>query len=108
MSCCGSWSSIFESACPNETLDKLTLLRGNRPCAIEHILKLAAFENDGSESDFVEQLLVIQRLDDDADAASDRCFACHQKFASAGDIIAARSRERIHINHDRFSGAGLD
>ena len=38
----------------DETLDKLTLLRGDRPRAIEHVLKLATLENDGSESDFVE------------------------------------------------------
>src|SRR6202040_611519 len=55
----------------NETLHQLALLRRHRSRAVEHVLELSAFENDGSEADFVKQLLVVQSLDDDADAAGD-------------------------------------
>src|ERR1700746_871437 len=49
----------------DETLDQFAFLRGDRSRTIEHVLEFAALKNDGSQSDFVEQLFVIQRLDDD-------------------------------------------
>ncbi len=61
----------------NETLDQFAFFRRHRPCAVEDVLKLTAFKNDRSEPDFIEQLLVIEGLDDDADAAGDGGLVRH-------------------------------
>src|SRR5439155_3170535 len=58
----------------NETLHKLAFLRRDRSRPVKHVLKLAAFKNDGSQSNLVEQLLVVQRLNDHADATGDLRF----------------------------------
>ena len=86
----------------DETLDVIAFLRRDRPRAVEHVLELAAFEDHRGEPDFIEELLVVQRLNDDTDAAGDRRFVRHQIFSAAGDVVAARGRERIHVNHHRF------
>src|SRR5207245_1558946 len=80
-----------------ETLHELAFLGRNRACPIKHVLKLAAFKNDGSESHFVQQLLVVEGLNNDGDAAVDRRFVRHQEFAAAGNVIAALSCNGSHV-----------
>src|SRR5581483_8647303 len=92
----------------HKILDELAFLRRDWPGAVEHVFKLAAFEYHRSESDFVEQLLVIERLNNHADAAGDRGVAGHEKFPAARDIITARGGQRLHVNDDRFAGTRLE
>jgi hypothetical protein len=61
----------------DKALHELVFFRSDRPRAVEHVLEFSAFENHGSESDLVKQLLVIQRLNNDADTAGDGGIACH-------------------------------
>ena len=77
----------------NEVLHELPLFRRNRSRSVEHVFEFAALKNYGCEPDFVKQLLVIQSLNDYADAPGYRGFISHQKFAAAGDIISARGRQ---------------
>src|SRR5207302_1900869 len=89
----------------DETLHELAFLLRHRSGAIEHSVKLAAFENDGGEADFVEELFVVQRLNDDADAAGDGGLVRHDESTAAGNVVAARRGERVHIDDDWFDGA---
>ena len=92
----------------DEVLHELPFLRRNRSRSVQHVFEFAALKNYGCEADLVKQLLVIQGLNDYADAPGDRRFISHQKFAAAGDIISARSSQRIHVDDNWFPGARLD
>src|SRR5436190_20134290 len=61
----------------DEVLHKVAFFRRDWSGAIEHVFKFAALKYNGRKAYLVEQLLIIQRLNDDADAAGDGCFVCH-------------------------------
>src|SRR5207245_2275974 len=52
----------------DEALHVIALLRRHWARAIQHVFELSAFEYDRGEADFIEQLLVVQRLNNNADA----------------------------------------
>src|SRR6266550_4491612 len=92
----------------NEVLYELPFLRRDRSRSVQHVFEFAALKNYGCEADFVKQLLVIQGLNDYADAPGDCRFISHQKFAATGNIISARGRQRIHVDDNWFLRARLD
>src|SRR4029077_437831 len=92
----------------DKILHKFALLRRHRAGAVEQVLKLSTFENDGGEPHLVEKLFVIEGLNDHTNAASDRRLVSHEIFAAAGDIVSTRGGERIHVYHHWFSRPRFD
>src|SRR6266481_4971168 len=73
----------------DEVLHELPFLRRDRSRSVQHVFEFAALKNYGCKADFVKQLLVIQGLNDYADAPGDRRFIGHQEFAATGNVISA-------------------
>src|SRR5207237_5026575 len=93
---------------PDQILSKFALHRRPRAGAIEQGLKLSTFKNDGGESHLVEKLFVIEGLNDHTNAAGDRRLVRHEIVATAGDIVATRRGQRIHVYYHWFPRPRFD
>ena len=61
----------------DETLDVVALLRCHWSRTVQDVLELTAFENDRRQAELVEELFVIQRLNDHADASGNGSLVRH-------------------------------
>ena len=86
----------------DETLHIIFLIRAHLTRAVEHVLKFSAFKDHRLEADFSKEIAVVERGNNDADAARESRVVAHDPIRSAGSVIGARGPDRVEVGDHRL------